>query len=330
MANGGAEIQVDKGEYARIHNAILEKLAWHDFSSREYACILYLLRMTYGWNRKDCRLSNGDFAKATHLDRTAIIKTLRRLVERNVISKNEGDPYHAATWRFNKYFEQWDAQTSVKTTTSVEMTSSQNDTSTSGYFDTTSSSQIDTTSSVETTTSYISAKDNKDTIKDSVKDRGHQPAQSSDYIGMNRPFRSERVTADGYTQDAAKNGIDAASFRAIFDLLIDAAGWRGLVDAGSNRELNWAKESALTLIRLGNITPEHIERLVDAYRKANDWRNTPPKPKDLAEYASQLQAGVLNANGRSNGNGRGTSRVDKSMQAIDDFEAMARAKGVHL
>jgi DnaD/phage-associated family protein len=36
------------------------------------------------------------------------------------------------------------------------------------------------------------------------------------------------------------------------------------------------------------------------------------------------------ANGRASPNGRGTSRVDKSMQAFDDFEAMAKAKGIHL
>lgn len=172
MVSSGADIQIEKGSYTRIHNAILEQLAYHDFASREYACILYLLRMTYGFNRKDAKLSNSDFAKATHLDRTAIIKTLRRLVERNVIIKGEGDPYHAATWSFNKYVEQWDTQASVKTTTSqndtrssVKTTTSQNETS--SRFDTSTSPQNDTTSSVETTTSYISAKDIKDNYKDS-------------------------------------------------------------------------------------------------------------------------------------------------------------------
>jgi len=162
MVANGADIQIDKGSYTRIHNAILEQLAYYDFTSREYACILYLLRMTYGFNRKECRLSNGDFAKATNIERPAIIKTLRGLVERNVICKNEGDPYHAATWSFNKYFEQWGGQTSVKTitTSSVETTTSQNDTS--YQIDTSCSYQNDTTSSIEMTTSYISAKDSKD------------------------------------------------------------------------------------------------------------------------------------------------------------------------
>ena len=105
MVSNGADIQIERGGFARIHNAILEQLSLHDFTSREYACILYLLRMTYGFNRKEYELSNGDFAKATNIERPAVIKTLRRLVERNVIHKTDGDPYHAATWSFNKYFE---------------------------------------------------------------------------------------------------------------------------------------------------------------------------------------------------------------------------------
>ena len=216
MSTTGEDIQIERGNFTRIHNAILEQLASHDFSSREYACILYLLRMTYGFNRKDCTLSNGDFANATKLDRTAIIKTLRRLVERNVITKDDGDPYHAATWSFNKYFEQWDTQTSVKTTTisSVETTSSQDDTS--SCFDTTSSSQNDTsasvetttTSSVKTTTSYISAKDNKDSIKDKEIAAAPQPVDDGwkvvcnayqDNIGAFTSITSDLVH-DAYTE----------------------------------------------------------------------------------------------------------------------------------
>jgi phage replication O-like protein O len=295
MATSGAEIQIDKGGYTRIHNAILEQLAYHDFTSREYACIIYLLRMTYGFSRKDCELSNGDFATATNLERTAIIKTLRRLVERNVFVKVEGDPYHAATWSFNKYFEQWADETSVKTTTSDETTSSRFDTTTSSRFDTSTSPQIDTSTSDETATSYLWA---KESIKESIKERETPPSgptfserNGNGYFGMPVPFKSERVIADGYTQDAAKLGVNAEVYVQIFNALINIAGWRGLVDAGDSRSLNWAKEDALKIISLGHNTPEHIAKLAAAYRKAYHWKGA-PTPKGLAEYASQLQAGV--------------------------------------
>lgn len=287
VVTNGADIQIENGGFSRIHNAILEQLALHDFTSREYACILYLLRMTYGFSRKECQLSNGDFAKATKLERTAIIKTLRSLVDRNVFVKLDGDPYHAATWTFNKYFEQWTPPTSVKTTTSletsVETTTSQNDT--------TSSVKTTTTSSVETTTSYISAKERKE-----KKEREDTPApvsveQPDTYFGMPVTKRRVQVVADGYTQDAVKAGVDAPTFRGIVDALIDGAGWRKLVDdAEDDTSLNYAKRDALKLIRMGTKTIAQAQAVVAACKIANKWRDDDymPKPHEVATYASQL------------------------------------------
>jgi hypothetical protein len=124
---------------------------------------------------------------------------------------------------------------------------------------------------------------------------------SNDYFGMRRPVRRERVIADGYTQDAKKLGVDAESYVAIFNALIDIAGWQDLVTLGDDTKLNFAKRDALLLIGMGHKSPDDIHLLADAYMKANaHWRNTPPQPKDLAEYASQLKAGVLREGKKEN------------------------------
>lgn len=117
--------------------------------------------------------------------------------------------------------------------------------------------------------------------------------QTNGYFGMPKPLRRERVIADGYTQDAAKLGVSAAAYVKLFNTLIDIAGWRALVDANDDTKLNYAKRDALTLIVLGYCEPDQLRELADAYMKANTWRNKPPQPKDLAEYASQKQSGVL-------------------------------------
>lgn len=331
MVSSGAEIQIDKGSYTRIHNAILEQLAYHDFTGREYACILYLLRMTYGFRRKDAKLSNGDFAKATNLDRTAIIKTLRRLVERGVFVKDDGDPYHAATWSFNKYVEQWDTQTSVKTTTSldasVETTSSQNDTSTSVKTTTTTSPQIDTSGSDETTTSYLWAKESiKESIKDNSKEGEETPAVNQNgYFGMPYPHRREKMNADGYTRQAQQLGVCAVDFVAMTDRLIESAKWRSLIDdVGETKWLDYAKENAIKLIRLGNNTPDHITRLIDMYKTVNHWRGESPiTPRQLAEFAGQVKDGLevserkerAYADNRKSSNGNGSGYVSEAESA---------------
>lgn len=324
MVSSGAEIQIDKGSYTRIHNAILEQLAYHDFTSREYACILYLLRMTYGFSRKDCQLSNGDFADATNLERTAIIKTLRRLVERSVFIKIDGDPYHAATWSFNKYVEQWDTQTSVKTTTSRDDTGSQIDTTTSSRFDTSSSSQNDTSASDETTTSYLWTKESiKENSKDNSKERENTPAPNQNgYFGMPYPHRREKMNADAYTQQAQQLGVSAADFVAMANQLVDTAKWKSLIDdVGETKWLDYAKQDAIRLIRLGNNTPEHITRLIDMYKTVNHWRGDAPiLPRQLTEFAGQVKDGLTvqdrkertNGDNRSRNNGTGNGYVSEA------------------
>jgi phage replication O-like protein O len=307
MANSGAEIQVDRGEYTRIHNAILERLAEYDFTSREYACILHLLRQTYGFNRKEVKLSYGDFQNATGIDSANVSRTMKRLVEYGVVIKTDARTKAAATWSFNKYFEQWTVKSRLKTPKPVDAIYCQSD----NRF--TDDSIVETAIELlpkqqqsiakvtiddcQSDNSYISAKDN---IKDNSKDKREETPPSgptfserneNGYFGMPVPFKREKVVADGYTQDAAKLGVTAEVYGQIFNALINIAGWRGLVDAGDNRSLTWAKEDALKLITLGHNTPEHIAKLAAAYRKAYHWKGA-PTPKGLAEYASQLQAGV--------------------------------------
>ena len=292
MVNNGSDVQIDKGGFVRIHYAILEQLAIGDFSSREYACILHLLRMTYGFNRKECTLSYGDFAGATNIDRTAAIKTLRSLVARNIVIKVDGDAYHAATWSFNKYFEQW--QTSVKTTTSVETTTSQ--------IDTTPSVETTTSLVVETTTSYISAKDN---IKDIPTD-----STPGGYFGMPDPRQRKGATITGQAAEARKLGVEPTAFREMTDALIDAAGWRAVVDAaGDDVKLGIAKDNALALVKMGHTTGEQVAALAIAFRAANAWRNTPPQPRDLVTYASQVKQGIdFTAQPTTNGRGETPQR----------------------
>jgi len=121
-------------------------------------------------------------------------------------------------------------------------------------------------------------------------------------------YGSRQQRAAYHTTEAKKLGVEPEQFRVIVDRLIDAAGWRALVDAGQNeRKLTMAKDAALELVRMAVTTPEQVDTLIEAYRAVNDWRKTPPAPQALSEYASQIadklkpkqarKAWVLDANG---------------------------------
>ena len=120
------------------------------------------------------------------------------------------------------------------------------------------------------------------------------------------PIQSEHVNAGGlngftdrrsvyayHVNEKKKAGVDAPTFTAMVDKLIDAAGWRALVDAAQDdRKLTQAKDQALALVRMGITLPGQVDTLLDGYREANDWRKTPPTPQAIAEYASQVNGRV--------------------------------------
>ena len=110
MANNGDDIQVEKGNFTRIHNAILEHIIQAHFSSREYAAVLYLLRVTYGYQTTTAKLSGAEWEKGTGIKRQNIMSVVAGLVARNIILQDGGGRGrgNVATYKFNKYFDTWD------------------------------------------------------------------------------------------------------------------------------------------------------------------------------------------------------------------------------
>ena len=135
----------------------------------------------------------------------------------------------------------------------------------------------------------LSILDRTDTETDTVTET-HTPTANGG--GLNG-FTDRRVAYAYHVTEAKKAGVDAPTFTVIVDKLIDAAGWRALVDAAQDdRKLTQAKDQALALVRMGITTPGQVDTLLDGYREANDWRKTPPTPQAIAEYASQVNGRV--------------------------------------
>ncbi len=198
MATAGAEIQVENGNYSRIHNAILEQLAITDFTGRELRCLLYLLRMTYGFQRKEFAISLNDWSAGTSISRSNIPDVLRRLEDRNVIAKSDNGKRKPPTWAFNKYFEEWDSakpigngfggihvDTMQNSTGSITMdTKSGIDVDTSGGID------VDTKSGIPLQTTTTPIKDNRK--KERKKEKNTSPV-SADVGKTKEPTEHQKM-----------------------------------------------------------------------------------------------------------------------------------------
>jgi len=104
----GAEVQVENG-FTRIHPAILEALAKTRLTGQEFRAVLFLLRRTYGWQKKEDAISLAQWMDGLGLShRHHVRPILDGLVAKKIIYVAGTDPVTRITsYGFNKYFEQW-------------------------------------------------------------------------------------------------------------------------------------------------------------------------------------------------------------------------------
>lgn len=99
----GRSPQVEDG-FTRIANELLEEVMAAPLTLREMRTVLAIIRLTYGWNRKQARVTGGLLAKLTGMPATKVSQTLSSLVEKNVIIRHGGSRSPVS---LNKHADQW-------------------------------------------------------------------------------------------------------------------------------------------------------------------------------------------------------------------------------
>jgi phage replication O-like protein O len=96
--------QLEDG-FTRIANHILEMLLQAPIGGRELRVVLAVIRESYGWNRKDCRLTLLQIGQMTGLAREHVCEVVKRLVGLNILKVDTST--NPRTYRFNKYSGTW-------------------------------------------------------------------------------------------------------------------------------------------------------------------------------------------------------------------------------
>lgn len=105
MKPRGKDIQVDNGEFTRVHNSILEVLSKLQVSSLELRIVLFILRKTYGFGKKTDVISLSQF-ESCGSDRRRIFDAIKKLIQLNIITRKKKG-LQTYEYGFNKYIEQW-------------------------------------------------------------------------------------------------------------------------------------------------------------------------------------------------------------------------------
>jgi phage replication O-like protein O len=81
-----ASPQLENG-YARIANELMEEMGRYRFSGAEFNVLWIVLRLTYGWKRKEEEISFSKLVYFTELDLRHVKRIVKRLVQDKVLIK---------------------------------------------------------------------------------------------------------------------------------------------------------------------------------------------------------------------------------------------------
>jgi phage replication O-like protein O len=128
-----ASPQIEDG-YLKYANELFDAVCVADLSGSAWRCFNYIIRKTYGFNKKVDTIALTQFEEGTHLTRMSVTRGLSELLIKNMITKD--DSGYIVAYGVNKDYETWgsikpvtsnknDTETSIKP---VTKTSNRNDT----------------------------------------------------------------------------------------------------------------------------------------------------------------------------------------------------------
>lgn len=101
-----ASPQIENGHF-NLANELAEVFGRKRLSGVEWQILWTILRKTYGWHKKEDKISLSQFSASTDLPRQAIQKALNKLVASKVISCTKNGYRKPNIYKFNKDFDTW-------------------------------------------------------------------------------------------------------------------------------------------------------------------------------------------------------------------------------
>jgi phage replication O-like protein O len=98
-----ASPQVENG-HVKIANELIDAIVRYRLPGEQMQVFLFIMRKTYGWNKKADAISLSQFCEATGMKKPNIIRALKGLISKSVIKKDNDD---INKYSINKDFSTW-------------------------------------------------------------------------------------------------------------------------------------------------------------------------------------------------------------------------------
>lgn len=99
-----ASPQTENG-YTKIANELYDAILKWKFSGYEYRILIFIIRKTYGWDKKEDWIALSQFQEATGIQISHICRTLNLLEKQNIITK--GGSKYKPKYGVQKDYDKW-------------------------------------------------------------------------------------------------------------------------------------------------------------------------------------------------------------------------------
>lgn len=98
--------QLENG-YTKIVNKVMDALAKYRIPGEQMQCLVFILRKTYGWNKKEDDISLSQFVDGTGINKPCVVRAINGLKDKKIITVIKKDNKTTTTYRFNKRYTTW-------------------------------------------------------------------------------------------------------------------------------------------------------------------------------------------------------------------------------
>ena len=108
-----ASPQLEDG-YTRVANEIMERLSQISLPAYEFRAVFCLLRLTYGFGKRQDWITLNQFSRAMKVDRRNVHRALRSLMAKQIVVVSRDDK-NRPFYNFQKDYEQWNLSSAQTT-----------------------------------------------------------------------------------------------------------------------------------------------------------------------------------------------------------------------
>jgi phage replication O-like protein O len=94
-------------DYFKVKNDWFDALIKFKLPGVQMQCVLFIIRRTYGWQRKESDIPTGEFAETLGVRPQHICRALNELKKRKIVTITKNGNKRYSTYSFNKYFNTW-------------------------------------------------------------------------------------------------------------------------------------------------------------------------------------------------------------------------------